>query len=87
MFGAHLAYWTHRDFAVFVLTQLFMDFTKKDEVTIVPQIQDLQQKKGGKQDDEEEEKDDSEGSRKMKTRRVKRKRNEQMNSSSIHTHI
>lgn len=37
--GAHLCYWTHRDFAVFVLTQLFMDFTKDDEITLVPQVQ------------------------------------------------
>ncbi|KAJ1034993.1 hypothetical protein NDA18_000598 [Ustilago nuda] len=42
MFGAHLAYWTHRDFAVFELTQLFMDFTKKDELTLVPELQAVQ---------------------------------------------
>ncbi len=53
MFGAHLSYWGHRDFAVFVLTQLFMDFTKKDEVTIVPQIQNSQ-----KEDDSDDEEED-----------------------------
>ncbi|SPO25159.1 related to phosphatidic acid-preferring phospholipase A1 [Ustilago trichophora] len=63
MFGAHLAYWSHRDFAVFVLTQLFMDFTQKDAVTIVPQIQDSQgdkeKEREGEEDDDDEE-DESE---------------------------
>ncbi|GAK64130.1 uncharacterized protein PAN0_004d2339 [Moesziomyces antarcticus] len=64
MFGAHLAYWTHRDFAVFVLTQLFMDFTSKDEVTIVPNVQ--QRGSHGNDpndddDDDDEEEADEEG--------------------------
>ncbi|TKY87747.1 hypothetical protein EX895_003328 [Sporisorium graminicola] len=57
MFGAHLSYWTHQDFAVFVLTQLFMDFTKRDEVTIVPQLQGVD---GGEGSDGEEDEDSDE---------------------------
>lgn len=69
MFGAHLAYWTHRDFAVFVLTQLFMDFTRKDEVTLVPELRGTQRTNsdndGGEvetdsDEDEEEEQDGDE---------------------------
>ncbi|GAC98815.1 hypothetical protein PHSY_006410 [Pseudozyma hubeiensis SY62] len=52
--GAHLCYWTHRDFAVFVLTQLFMDFTKQDELTIVPELQGA----GGEGDGEESQDDE-----------------------------
>ncbi|KAJ1028162.1 hypothetical protein NDA13_003608 [Ustilago tritici] len=60
MFGAHLAYWTHRDFAVFALTQLFMDFTKKDELTLVPELQAVQRgdSDGNEAEGEEEEEDD-----------------------------
>ncbi|KAJ1020115.1 hypothetical protein NDA16_004395 [Ustilago loliicola] len=60
MFGAHLAYWTHRDFAVFVLTQLFMDFTKKDEITLVPELHGTQ-RDDSDGDKGEEESDDDEG--------------------------
>ncbi|SNX83596.1 related to phosphatidic acid-preferring phospholipase A1 [Melanopsichium pennsylvanicum] len=60
MFGAHLAYWAHRDFAVFVLTQLFMDFTNTDEVTIVPQIQGTENDKEDSDDDDEEAEGDDE---------------------------
>ncbi|SAM83789.1 related to phosphatidic acid-preferring phospholipase A1 [Ustilago bromivora] len=60
MFGAHLAYWTHRDFAVFALTQLSMDFTKKDELTLVPELQAVQRgdSDGDEAEGEEEEDDD-----------------------------
>ncbi|CBQ70982.1 related to phosphatidic acid-preferring phospholipase A1 [Sporisorium reilianum SRZ2] len=57
MFGAHLSYWTHADFAVFVLTQLFMDFSRGDEVTIVPQVQGVGD---GEEDDEESGEDEEE---------------------------
>lgn len=53
MFGAHLAYWTHRDFAMFVLTQLFMDYTKQSEVTIVPEIRCGPKGKDSKGDNED----------------------------------
>lgn len=59
MFGAHLSYWTHQDFAVFVLTQLFMDFTK-DEVTIVPRVQGVDGGGDGEEDEESEEGDSEE---------------------------
>ena len=62
MFGAHLAYWTHKDFAVFVLTQLFMDFTKRDELTIVPQVQGLQSEDAGDDGKEGEASEDEEES-------------------------
>ncbi|PWZ01625.1 hypothetical protein BCV70DRAFT_77849 [Testicularia cyperi] len=38
MFSAHLAYWTHPDFANFVLTQLFMDFNAATPLTLVPEV-------------------------------------------------
>uniref|UniRef100_V5E6A0 DDHD domain-containing protein n=2 Tax=Kalmanozyma brasiliensis (strain GHG001) TaxID=1365824 RepID=V5E6A0_KALBG len=60
MFGAHLSYWGHRDFAVFILTQLFMDFTKKDELTIVPQIQNSQKSDDSDDEEEDDEEDEDE---------------------------
>ena len=60
MFGAHLAYWTHRDFAVFVLTQLFMDFNQKNAVTIVPQIRGTQGDKEKNEPKEDEDEDEEE---------------------------
>ena len=70
MIGAHVSYWTHPDFATFVLTQLFSDWTDDHAVTLVPEVatqdeqqlqqqqQQQQQRQREEEEKEEEEKDD-----------------------------
>ncbi|EPQ29883.1 uncharacterized protein PFL1_02556 [Pseudozyma flocculosa PF-1] len=55
--SAHLQYWTHPDFATFVLTQLFADWSGGDNVTVVPDVE-IPGKPGEGEDDEEQEEDE-----------------------------